>query len=143
MSPSRFPPPRCACYPQLKPFLSPQCSFYVPDVTVLREFTTQRLFFRQALQHISSNKLGCPADEVIALCALALQAIEGDYISDSATRHLIDTMKLIPDNVCCDPVPPPHLLRSLAPPARPQPSSTLPLPPPGPPPPSATCSWSR
>lgn len=76
--------------------------YYVEDVVVLRELTTQRLFFQQAMMLIKEGQIGCSEREVITLAALALQATDGDYLSESATRHHIDAMKLIPDKFLLD-----------------------------------------
>jgi len=73
--------------------------YFVQDLAELREETTRKLFFWQALQLYSTGRLGCESDEAIRLAALALRVTEGDFLSESATRHHLDSKKLIPDEV--------------------------------------------
>eukprot|EP00039_Didymoeca_costata_P027746 m.19106 g.19106 ORF g.19106 m.19106 type:complete len:445 (-) comp6485_c0_seq2:111-1445(-) len=72
--------------------------FYVSDVSIFSEFITQKVFFLDVMNLVKSGTLYCPPDTAVQLSALALQVMQGDYISDSATRHHIDTSKLIPDD---------------------------------------------
>ena len=53
--------------------MCPCVSFYVEDFRELKEETTRKLFFWQALELLSSGKLGCSSDEAIELAAIALQ----------------------------------------------------------------------
>lgn len=41
-------------------------------------------------------------DTTIQLCALALQVLEGDHLSDSATRNFIDKTNLLPSSTIID-----------------------------------------
>ena len=75
------------------------CRFFVKDVRVLEEATTQRVFFQQARALVSRRQLPCAKDDVITLAALALQATQGDFLSESTTRHHVDSLGLIPDTV--------------------------------------------
>ena len=78
---------------------------------------------QQALQLVTDGQLQFDKDIIITLAALALQAChihpipshpipchtilrvfmlqakEGDYLSDSATRHHVDSLALIPDHI--------------------------------------------
>eukprot|EP00049_Salpingoeca_infusionum_P012352 m.225484 g.225484 ORF g.225484 m.225484 type:complete len:394 (-) comp15159_c0_seq4:1388-2569(-) len=71
---------------------------YTSDFASLKP-STRKLFFQQCMKDVSSGKLACDAEAAFAMAALALQAIEGDYLSASATRHHLDRLKLIPDEV--------------------------------------------
>ncbi|EGD75909.1 hypothetical protein PTSG_00618 [Salpingoeca rosetta] len=72
---------------------------YTDAITQVKNLTTQKLFFQQVLRLISTGNLSCESDVAFTLAAIALQAIEGDFISESATRHHLDAKKLIPDEV--------------------------------------------
>lgn len=76
--------------------------YFGGQVTMFREFTTQKLFFYQAKRDIYSGIIQCPKDTTVQLCALALQVMEGDHLSDSATRNVLDNGQLLPDSTIVD-----------------------------------------
>jgi len=88
------------CYnPSLRLFPQPAIRHYIPDCSGLKELTTQRLFFLQTLRNVANGRIECTSKQAVALAALALQALEGDFVSESVARHHIDERKLIPDGV--------------------------------------------
>eukprot|EP00730_Choanoeca_flexa_P003309 TRINITY_DN11359_c2_g4_i3.p1 TRINITY_DN11359_c2_g4~~TRINITY_DN11359_c2_g4_i3.p1 ORF type:complete len:816 (+),score=211.32 TRINITY_DN11359_c2_g4_i3:173-2620(+) len=80
------------------PLLTFAVRFYIPDVRLLKELATQRLFFLHALRLVSSGRIECN-NQAMELAALALQITQGDFIDESATRHHLDAKKLISDEV--------------------------------------------
>jgi len=71
----------------------------VANISVFNEFVSQKLYFYDAKSKLGKGTLQCPSSMAIELGALALQVLQGDHLSDSATRHHLDTAELLPDSV--------------------------------------------
>jgi len=63
--------------------------YHIEDITLIKDLVSQKLFFLDAKQKVANGDLSCPAPLAIKLCALALQALEGDFLDESATKHHI------------------------------------------------------
>lgn len=73
--------------------------YYIEDFSVFNEYVSQKLYFYDAKTKLGTGELQCDGEVAIHLAALALQVLEGDHLSDSATRHHLDTAELLPDDV--------------------------------------------